>query len=182
MALFTSPCVVGFSGYKHVGKTTLIAALTERFAARGVRVGTIKHDVHGFSGSPEATDTAKFARAGAVSILIADASGHYAVERYERATPTLQELIRLLGEVDLVLIEGFKYEPFPKWIVLGENDHSEEGYRVPDYFPDIIHACDILGAIVPRPPLSVVNLDLPVYDRNDLDAITLRIDQLLFTK
>ncbi len=174
--------VVSFVGYKHVGKTTLIAKLTAKYASRGLRVGTVKHDFHGFSGSPKYTDTATFAEAGATSIVVADQRGHYTVERFDQQTPSLDHLFLLLGEMDIVFVEGFKRESFPKWIIFGEELHGEEAYEIPDYFHDAMHGSEILGIIVPRPPLAVVNLDLPVYDRNNIDAISFRIDQLLFTK
>lgn len=177
-----SPILVGFSGYKHVGKTTLIAKLITHYTKKQVRVGAIKHDVHGFNGSPDQTDTATFAQSGAASIIVADTSGHYTLERFDQKPPSIDQCIGLLGQVDVVFIEGFKQEPFPKWVMLGEDLYSETAYREPDYLTDVMRMSEVLGYIVAKPPYAVVNQDLRVYDRNDIDAIVSVIDRLMFTK
>ena len=40
--------VIGFSAYSGTGKTTVIEKLIRLLTERGVRVGVIKHDRHGF--------------------------------------------------------------------------------------------------------------------------------------
>lgn len=81
-----------------------------------------------------------------------------------------------------MFIEGFKQEPFPKWVMLGEDLYSETAYREPDYLTDVMRMSEVLGFIVAKPPYAVVNQDLRVYDRNDIDAIVSVIDRLMFTK
>lgn len=88
-----SPILVGFSGYKHVGKTMLIAKLMTHYTKQQVRVGAIKHDVHGFKGSPDQTDTATFAQSGAASIVVADTSGHYTLERFDQKPRRLTNVL-----------------------------------------------------------------------------------------
>ena len=44
----TDPALISVVGFSGAGKTTLLEKLIHELASRGYRVGTIKHDVHGF--------------------------------------------------------------------------------------------------------------------------------------
>ena len=52
-----APPVVAIVSKKNSGKTTLIAKLIPELIKRGYRVGTIKHDVHGFDIDHEGKDS-----------------------------------------------------------------------------------------------------------------------------
>ncbi len=40
--------VIGFAAYSGTGKTTVMEKVIAELTARGLRVGTVKHDGHGF--------------------------------------------------------------------------------------------------------------------------------------
>ena len=59
--------VVGFSGS---GKTTLVEKLIAEMANRGLKIGSIKHDAHGFSMDKPGKDSWRHKKAGALATII----------------------------------------------------------------------------------------------------------------
>ena len=99
------PPVIGFSAYSGTGKTTVLERLTALLTARGLRVGVIKHDRHGLDLDRPGKDSYRLAEAGAVAVA---SPAQSAVLRGREMT--LDECVRELGDVDLVLAEGFRHE------------------------------------------------------------------------
>ncbi|TLS50455.1 molybdopterin-guanine dinucleotide biosynthesis protein B [Paenibacillus antri] len=104
--------VVQIVGYKKTGKTTLVCDLAERFAGLGLRVGTVKHDGHDFDPDVPGTDSWKHRRAGAAVTAVVSARRTAWFE--ERPSELDDVLSRMAGRVDLVLVEGWKREKYPK--------------------------------------------------------------------
>ena len=102
--------VVGNSGS---GKTTLIEKLIPEITKRGLRVGTIKHDVHGFEMDKPGKDSWRHKHAGAAMTVI---SSPYQIGMVKDADHDHEpgELLRLFGDVDVILCEGFKNRNIPK--------------------------------------------------------------------
>jgi molybdopterin-guanine dinucleotide biosynthesis protein B len=107
--------LIGFAGWSGAGKTTLIVRLIPELNRRGLRVSTIKHAHHAFDLDQPGKDSYEHRAAGAEEVLVASAK-RVALMRELRGAPepSLAELLRLLKPVDLVLIEGFKRDPYPK--------------------------------------------------------------------
>jgi molybdopterin-guanine dinucleotide biosynthesis adapter protein len=107
--------VVGFAGWSGAGKTTLIVKLIPELNRRGLSVSTIKHAHHNFDLDQPGKDSYEHRAAGAEEVLVASAN-RVALMRELRGAPepSLAELLRLLKDVDLVLVEGFKRDPLPK--------------------------------------------------------------------
>lgn len=104
-------CVVGASDS---GKTTFLEQLIPELASRGYRLGTIKHDSHGFEMDREGKDTWRHRRAGAATIAISSPT-QVATIRGTAAEMELSEVVsRYFWAEDLVLAEGFKRSHFPK--------------------------------------------------------------------
>ncbi|WP_409342992.1 molybdopterin-guanine dinucleotide biosynthesis protein B [Paenibacillus sp. MBLB4367] len=118
----SGPCVFQVVGYKNTGKTTLICRLIEAFKAGGYRVGTIKHDGHDFRMDTPGTDTWKQRAAGADMVAITSA---YQTAMIRSGPAELQELIDRMREADVILVEGFKAEHYPKIVLLKEPAHLE---------------------------------------------------------
>ncbi|OGQ40569.1 MAG: molybdopterin-guanine dinucleotide biosynthesis protein B, partial [Deltaproteobacteria bacterium RIFCSPLOWO2_01_FULL_42_9] len=59
--------IVGKSGS---GKTTLLEKVVAELTKRGYRVGTIKHDVHGFEIDHEGKDSWRHKMAGAKTVVL----------------------------------------------------------------------------------------------------------------
>lgn len=111
----SKPPVIQIVGYKDSGKTTLIGRLLPVFSNMNLRVAVIKHDAHGFEIDHDGTDTYAYRQHGAVVIAITSPYRTALIE--EQETP-LKELIERFGGYDLILVEGYKQEAFPKIVML----------------------------------------------------------------
>lgn len=108
--------VFGITGWKNSGKTTLICRLVAHFSAQGYRVSTIKHTHHDVQFDQPGKDSFKHRDAGAHEVLLAS-KNRWAIFHEQQQEPELDELIRSLEKVDLLLIEGFKQHRHPKiWV------------------------------------------------------------------
>lgn len=103
-------CVVGFSGS---GKTTATVGLVAEFTRRGLRVATIKHDVHGFEMDRPGKDSWRHKRAGAAAAIVTSPSKIGMVMDADHDHHPL-ELLPLLPPMDIVVAEGFKRADLPK--------------------------------------------------------------------
>jgi molybdopterin-guanine dinucleotide biosynthesis protein B len=119
------PTIVQIVGYKKTGKTTLICRLAERFASQGLRVATVKHDAHGFEPDVPETDSWKHRQAGARWTAVVSPDRTAFIE--ERGAD-LEELLLRMAEADIVLVEGFKRKPYPKFALI----HTEEQTKMLD--------------------------------------------------
>jgi molybdopterin-guanine dinucleotide biosynthesis protein B len=102
--------VVGFSGS---GKTTYIERLIPALTSHGLRVGTIKHDLHGFDLDTPGKDTWRHRRAGAAVTVISSPSRIGVVMDADH-DHSPDELALFVPGVDLILTEGYKRGLFPK--------------------------------------------------------------------
>lgn len=109
--------ILGFAAYSGTGKTTLLTQLLSMLKVCGLRVGMIKHAHHHFDIDQPGKDSYELRKAGATQMLVAS-SQRWAlmVETEGQAEPRLDELVRHLDQddLDLILVEGFKREAFPK--------------------------------------------------------------------
>jgi molybdopterin-guanine dinucleotide biosynthesis protein B len=114
---YTKIPVLGFAAYSGTGKTTLLARLIPLLKRRGLRIGLIKHSHHDFDIDQPGKDSYRLRAAGASPVLL--------VSKYRRAIiteldgeqePLLHEQMQYLDQtqLDLILVEGFRHEHFPK--------------------------------------------------------------------
>lgn len=110
-----SPPVIGISGWKNSGKTTLCERLIGELVARGWHVSTIKHAHHNADTDQEGTDSFRHRQAGASEVLLTS-SRRWALmhELRDEAEPKLAELVGRLAPCDLIIVEGFKKGDHPK--------------------------------------------------------------------
>jgi len=107
------PPVVAVVGYSGAGKTTYLEKLILTLTRRGLKVGTIKHDVHGFEMDKPGKDTWRHKKAGARTTLISSPCQIGMVRDVDH-DHTLEELAPLLSGMDIILAEGFKRSSAPK--------------------------------------------------------------------
>ena len=135
--------IVSVIGHKNAGKTTLVAALAHEFKRQKRRVGTIKHASHPLEVDKSGTDSWRHFHEGrADGVIVASPDLRVAFERRtDEATP--EELaLRYYGDMDVVLVEGFKAAPLPKIEVF-----RKEVAKAPLFTPDAPNAGDWLAII-----------------------------------
>jgi molybdopterin-guanine dinucleotide biosynthesis protein MobB len=147
-------CFVGKSGS---GKTTLLEKLIPELKRRGYRVATIKHHVHrgGLEFDRPGKDSWRHAQAGADHVVLVAPGGVASVRRVAQE-PTLDEIAGTIHEVDIILVEGYKWAARPKI--------------------EVVRAARSAGPVcAPEELLALVSdLELPDYPvpRFDLDDVT----------
>ena len=153
------------------GKTTLIASLLPIFKARGYRVAAIKHAPHGFEMDTPGKDTHTYKRAGADAVA-AVSPGQMALIQDVAGEMTPQAIAgKFFGDMDLVIVEGFKKGDFPKIEVVGPQT-DDPPLRAND--PAIIMS------VCPR---ERVPGQRPVFAREDMESLVDLIEKrFLFPK
>ena len=102
--------VVGKSG---VGKTTALERIIAELKHRGYRVGTVKHDTHGFDVDRPGKDSWRHAQAGSDAVVISGPHRLALIRKLDGEMP-LEEIVRLMPGLDLVITEGYKRGDKPK--------------------------------------------------------------------
>jgi len=113
--------VVGFSG---AGKTTLLEKLIRVLSGRGYRVGSIKHDVHGFELDKPGKDSWRHKHAGASTTVISSHSQIGMVMDVDHDHHP-DELKGFFTNVDIILTEGYKRGNKPKLEIFRNSVHEE---------------------------------------------------------
>jgi len=152
--------IIGLAGWSGSGKTTLITKLIPCLLARGLHVSTLKHAHHGFDLDKPGKDSFVHRVAGATEVIISSAK-RWAILHELREDPEwdLADLVAKMSPVDLVLVEGFKRDAFPKLEIY----RAENGK--PLLYPDDSH----IVAVACDGPLPDVKI--PVIDLNDIEKI-----------
>jgi len=109
-----TPPIVPFVGKSGSGKTTFLEKLIPALVARGLRIGLVKHDVHGFELDQPGKDTWRLRRAGAVRVAISSPQQFALLGQVDEELPLVELAARYLSDVDLVLAEGYKRSSLPK--------------------------------------------------------------------
>ena len=102
-------------GFKNTGKTTLIRRMVALLKAQGRSVAVIKHHHLDEGIIDEDTDTGKFLSEGA-DVTILNTPGM--TMRTENMKASLDaQIAQLSGDIDVLLIEGYKHEEYPKIVL-----------------------------------------------------------------
>lgn len=104
-------CVVGKS---NAGKTTLIEKLVSELKSRGRKVGTIKHDVHGFTIDHEGKDSYRHKAAGSWATAISSPQSIAIVQDVETELEPVEIAELYLDGCEIVIAEGYKRSKLPK--------------------------------------------------------------------
>jgi molybdopterin-guanine dinucleotide biosynthesis protein B len=118
------PAVVSIVSKKDSGKTTLLEKLIPILKRRGYRVGTVKHDTHGFDIDREGKDSWRHKQAGAATVVISCPWKLSLIQDVEREVGLDEIVARHFGDMDLVLTEGYKHAGKPQIEVFRSTAHS----------------------------------------------------------
>lgn len=152
--------IIGLAGWSGSGKTTLVTKVLPRLISRGLRISTLKHAHHGFDMDQPGKDSFMHRQAGATEVMVSS-SNRFALLHELRGAPewNLPDLLAKLTPVDLVLVEGFKRDRFPKLEI-----HRAANGK-PLLQPDDPH----IVAIAADVPLSEAKV--PVIGLDDIETI-----------
>lgn len=160
MSVYThKPPVLGFAAYSGTGKTTLLRQLIPLLCNEGLHIGLIKHAHHQFDVDQPGKDSYELRHAGAQRVLVGSRRRWaLMVETPDAEEPTLPDLLGQLpaDDLDLILVEGFKHEAFPK-IEL----HRTATGR-PWLYPDD----SSIIALATDNSIGLATVDMPVLDLN----------------
>lgn len=152
------PPLIAIVGKSNAGKTTFLERLIKTLTARGHRVGTIKHNPHGFDIDREGKDSWRHKQAGALTVAVSSPRG-VALIRDLTAEETPEALASsYFADMDLVLTEGYKALDVPKIEVFRSAVHDvplcREDPRLVAFISDI--------------PMG---LDTPSFGLEDIDGV-----------
>ena len=103
--------IYSFAAFSNTGKTTFIEKLIPELKNMGLRVAVIKDDAHRIEIDKEGKDTWRFTNAGADVVAVTSTEKCAVIERRQL---TVEQMLRRIFDVDLIITEGYKYGPFPK--------------------------------------------------------------------
>lgn len=147
-------CIVGNSG---LGKTTFIEKLIPELKQRGLRVGTLKHDVHGFEMDKPGKDSWRHKQAGASTTIISSPQQIGIVMDADHDHKP-DELLPLFHGMDIILAEGFKSANKPK-LEIFRAEITRKPLRKDDKF---------LLAIISD---SSIDIDVPKFSTKDIKKV-----------
>ena len=109
--------ILGFAAASGTGKTTLLEQLIPLLKQQGLRIALIKHSHHNFQIDQPGKDSFRLRVAGASPVMLISSHRRAIITEFSTVQePKLDDQLKLFdqSELDLILVEGFKTEIFPK--------------------------------------------------------------------
>lgn len=152
--------IIGIIGWSGSGKTTLLGKLIPDLTARGLSVSTMKHTHHEFDMDQPGKDSYRHREAGAKEVLLTSGN-RWALLHELRDAPeyAMDDLIKMMAPVDILLIEGFKSHTYPKI----EINRPSRGKKL------ICRGDDSVIALATDEPFEGVGI--PQLDLNNVQAV-----------
>lgn len=123
--------VLSIAGRKNSGKTTLVVALAAELKRRGYRIASVKHGHHEFEIDQPGRDSWRHVHEGGVEAVLIVSSAKIALVMQtpkEQSPETLIDDFLQEKGYDLILVEGYKFGPFPKIEVFRRSRHERPVY------------------------------------------------------
>jgi molybdopterin-guanine dinucleotide biosynthesis protein B len=156
--VMTPPKTVAVVGFKDSGKTMVVEALVAELTQRGRRVGTLKHTAENIAFDTPGKDTARHRDAGAkaAAILHQDAAAIFIDDHVP-----IGDAVRALGDLDVLVIEGFKTVDTHARILVPRGD---------DDIPQLTNGLEI-AAVKIHGSKFMGDTSLPVVNLTDAEAL-----------
>lgn len=146
-SMYSSPCLVGFTGPSGVGKTSLLESVIAELDRRGLAVGVVKHSSHSVVTDRPGKDSYRLYHSGAAAVALTMPDQVATFSRRDGASPRLADAIATLPEgLDVILVEGYLSEPIPRYVLL-PHDHPAPGRYLESH-----HVLRVID--VPAPPAN----------------------------
>ncbi len=113
----TDTPLLGFAAFSGSGKTTLLTQIIPLLKRQGKKVALIKHAHHSFDIDRPGKDSYRLRQAGASPVMVVSGKRRAIVYEYPEVEEIrLHDQLKYLvcQDLDLILVEGFKHENFPK--------------------------------------------------------------------
>ena len=161
MADFPIP-LLGFAAFSGTGKTTLLEQLIPLLIKQGLNLGVVKHSHHDIEMDKPGKDSYRLRKAGTAQLVLSGPTRSILFKENQQPQDSkLLDQLQLLqtDQLDLVLVEGFRDQPFSK-IELHRSD-LEKPFLYPQDRSIIAIATD----------QPIDSGDLLQLDLNNIDAI-----------
>ncbi|HSJ57288.1 MAG TPA: molybdopterin-guanine dinucleotide biosynthesis protein B [Anaerolineae bacterium] len=137
--------IISLVGKSGVGKTTALERIIRELKARGYRIGTVKHHKHLSDIDIPGKDSWRHAEAGSDVVAISGPQEMALIRRLQAEMP-VEQIVRLMDDVDIVITEGYKEGDKPKI----EVSRKERGTQL------LCSADELIGLMADYP------IDMPV--------------------
>jgi len=145
---------VAFTGPSNSGKTTLITKIAE-ILIQEYQVAIIKNDPKDKAKfDTEGKDSYKFAQTGAETVVVSPTRTTY----FSKKSRSLEELITMLGDFEILLVEGLKTLPLPRIAIFREK--IDESYLESSNAIAIDESVDITQYKIPS-TIDLLDLNNP---------------------
>ena len=129
--------------------------MIKAFKQEGLKIATIKHDAHTFEIDHEGKDTWKYAESGSDIILINSREKLAWIEKLE-VPVTFEQVVLKIDQVDIIFVEGYKYEFPPKILVV----RRETDLALLSKLKDVVAIATLL-------PHEMIDRRIPVFGLDD---------------
>jgi molybdopterin-guanine dinucleotide biosynthesis adapter protein len=155
------PPVFGIAGWKNSGKTTLAARLVTELRERGYVLTAIKHAHESFDIDRPGRDSYRLREAGARRVILSSPKRWALMHELENSPEiAFKDILSEAGPCDLVLVEGFKHESFPKIEIRREGGASRQ---------PLTSVPEVVAVASDRPGEEIE--PLPIFHLNDIKGI-----------
>jgi molybdopterin-guanine dinucleotide biosynthesis protein B len=161
--------VLSIVGRSDTGKTTLLEKLVRELTSRGYKIGTIKHDLHGFDIDREGKDSWRHKNAGATMTIISSPTKLALIKDVAFDTEIDQIVAKYVDDVDIVITEGYKQSKKPKI----------EVFRKAAYDDLLCSGDENLVAIATD---SIHDVNVPQFNINDAKGLTDLVEEKFLSK
>lgn len=175
------PKVISIVGKSSSGKTTLLEKVVRELAGRGFRIGTVKHDTHGFEIDHPGKDSYRHFHAGSRMTMILGPDRLALVKRFDKP-PALDDALRVFfkdkyHKLDLIITEGFKRGDKPKIEIVRSEalrvrsaPNEASGRKAQSTEPICRPKGDRLVALVSD--IKIPDYNVPQFGLNEIKKIT----------
>jgi hypoxanthine phosphoribosyltransferase len=162
------PPVISMVGQSGSGKTVFLEKLIAELKARRLKIATIKHHPHRFEIDQEGKDSWRHARAGSDTVVVSSPNQVAVIKKLDQEMDLDSIVEAYLGDVQLVITEGYKTGPKKKI----EVSRKERGRTLVSPTEDLI-------AIVTDQPFD---LDVPQFGLEDVAGVASLLERRVLAR